>query len=204
MFRRGRMGIRGRNGAEEGGLVTAADWQALAEWVTAGAVLYAVITWAWGRRPREAGERIKALLFPPRVSLEAGVKHARKAARSGHPPYTPTQGAVSPDQPLGYLLAKVAETVWAAASDFEANVVPVRNYLAALAYKAGTAAARDFALGVLTERIRQEENGWPDQKGDGKRGPHGSGDSHRCLLDSKHDVESAIYGTEAAAAPASH
>jgi hypothetical protein len=182
--------------------VTAADWQALAEWVTAGAVLYAVVTWAWGRRPREAGERVKALLFPPRVSLEAGVKLARKAARSGHPPYTPTQGAVSPDQPLKYLLAKVAETVWAAAADYEANFVPVRNYLAALAYKAGTCAARDFALGVLTERVRQEENGWPGQPGPGHRASHGGGDSHLCLLDRKRDVESAIYGTEAAAPPA--
>jgi hypothetical protein len=58
------MGSRERSEAEEGDLVTAADWQAIAECVTASAVLYAVITWAWGRRPREAGERIKALLFP--------------------------------------------------------------------------------------------------------------------------------------------
>jgi len=180
--------------------VTAEDWQALAEWVTAGAVLYAVIAWAWGRRPRGAGEWIRARLFPPRVSLEAGVKLARKAARSGHPPYAPTQGAVSPDQPLDYLLAKVTETVWSAASDSDPNLLPLRAYLAALAEKAGTNAARDFALGVLTERVRQEENGWPDQEGDpsGKRGPHGSGDSHWCLIGRKHQVEDAIYGTEAA------
>jgi hypothetical protein len=183
----------------EGGLVTAEDWQAVAEWVAAAAVLYAVIAWAWRRRPRGAGERIRAFLFPPRVSLAAGVKAARRAARSGHPPYTPTEGAVSPDQPLGYLLAKVAETVWSAASDSDPSLVPVRNYLEALAYKAGTSAARDFALGVLTERVRQEENGWPDQPGDpgGKRGPHGSGNSHRCLLQRKREVEDAIYSVEA-------
>ena len=48
---------------------------------------------------------------------------------------------------------------------------------------------------MLTERVRQEENGWPDQKGDpgGKRGPHGTEDSHRCLLERKHQVEDAIY-----------
>lgn len=178
--------------------MTAADWSALAEWVTAAAVLYAVIAWVWGRRPREAGEWIKARLFPPRVSLEAGVKFARKAARAGHPPYTPTQGAVSADQPLDYLLAKVAETVWSAASDPDPNIVPIRNYLAALAEKAGTNAARDFALGVLTERVRQEEDGWPDQPGDpgGSRTRHGTGDSHLCLLERKHQVEAAIYAVE--------
>jgi hypothetical protein len=132
------------------------------------------------------------------------VKLARKAARSGHPPYTPTLGAVSPDQPLDYLLAKVTETAWGAAADPDPNFVPLRNYLAALAEKARTNAARDFALGVLTERVRQEENGWPDQPGDpgGKRGPHGSGDNHACLLGRKHQVEAAIYGTEAAGSQA--
>ena len=175
--------------------VTAADWSAIAEWVVAAAVVYAVIAWAWGRRPREAGKWIRTHLFPPRVSLEAGVKLARKAARSGHPPYTPTQGEVSPDQPLDYLLAKVAESVWSTASDYDPNLVPVQNYLAALAEKAGTSAAHDFALGVLTERVRQEENGWPDQENDpgGKRGPHGSGGSHLCLLERKHQVENAVY-----------
>lgn len=69
--------------------------------------------------------------FPPRVSLEAGLRTARKAARSGRPPYTPTQGEVSPDQPLDYLLAKVAETIWSAASDLDPNLIPVGNSLAA-------------------------------------------------------------------------
>jgi len=175
--------------------VTAAAWSALAEWVTAAAVVYAVIAWAWGRRPRGVAKWIKDRYFPPRVSLEAALRTARKFARSGHPPNTPTRGAVSPEQPLDYLLAKVTETVWAAASDPDPNLIPVRSYLAALAEKAGTNEARDFALGVLTERVRQEENGWPDQKGDagGKRGPHGSGNSHLCLLESKHEVEDAIY-----------
>jgi hypothetical protein len=174
----------------------AAAWvQAIAAVVTAAAVVYAVILWAWNRRPRGAAEWIKARYFPPRVSMEAGVRTARKFARSGHPPYTPTEGVASSDQPLDYLLAKVTETVWAAASDPNSNLVPVRNYLTALAEKAGISAARDFALGVLTERVRQEENGWPDQQGDegGRRGGHGSGDSHWCLLAQKHQTEDAIY-----------
>lgn len=50
-----------------------------------------------------------------------------------------------------------------------------------------------FALGVLTERVRQEEEGWPDQAGDGKRTAHGTGNSHACLLETKHHVENALY-----------
>lgn len=73
---------------------------------------------------------------------------------------------------------------------------PLRNYLAALEAKVGVSPARDFALGVLTERVRQEEDGWPDQDGDGKRGPHGSGNRHLCLLGCKHAVEDAIYAVE--------
>lgn len=70
----------------------------------------------------------------------------------------------------------------------------MQNYLAALAGSAGTGSARDFALGVLTERVRQED-GWPDQPGDsrGKRTAHGTGSSHLCLLERKHQVEDAIY-----------
>ena len=200
----GTIGSHERNGADGDGPVTAADWSALAEWVTAAAVLYAVIVWAWGRRPRGVVEWSKARYFPPRVSLEAGVRTARKFARSGHPPYTPTQGAVSPEQPLDYLLAKVTETVWAAASDPDANLLPVRNYLGALSAPAGTGAARDFALGVLTERVRQEEDGWPDQPGDagGKRAAHGAGNSHTCLLEHKHQVEDAIYAIQGPGSPA--
>lgn len=178
-------------------MLTAAWVQAIAAAITAAAVLYAVIVWAWSRRPRGVVKWIKDRYFPPRVSLEAGLRTARKFARSGHPPFTPAQGAVSPEQPLDYLLAKVTETVWAAASDPDANFVPIRNYLGALSGRAGTGAARDFALGVLTERVRQEEDGWPDQPGDadGKRAAHGAGDSHGCLLGRKHQVEEAIYET---------
>jgi hypothetical protein len=110
-------------------MLTAAWVQAIAAAVTAAAVVYAVIVWAWNRRPRGAGGWIKARYFPPQVSLEADVGTARKFARSGHPPYTPTQGAVSPDQPLDYLLAKVTETVWNAVADTDPNLVPVRHYL---------------------------------------------------------------------------
>ena len=106
------------------------------------------------------------------------MRTARKLARSGHPPYTSTQSAVSPDQPLDYPLAKVTETAWAAASDSEPSLVPVQNYLGALSARVGTGAAHDFALGVLTERVRQEEDGWPDQPGDagGTRAAHVAGE----------------------------
>lgn len=53
------------------------------------------------------------------------------------------------------------------------------------------------AATVLTERVRQEEDGWPDQGDDpgGRRTSHGTGASHLCLLERKHEVEEAIYGT---------
>jgi hypothetical protein len=135
----------------------------------------------------------------PEVSLEAGIAYARAVAQTGHPPYFPTRGFPSADDPLDYLLDKTAETVWEAASsaqsELEPHLKPVRNYLAALAGNAGVEPARDFALGVLTERVRQEENGWPDQPGDprGRRTGHGTGPSHSCLLERKHQVEDAIY-----------
>lgn len=68
--------------------------------------------------------------------------------------------------------------------------------MTALAAKAGLSPARDFALGVLTERVRQEEDGWPDQGGDprGRRTSHGTGASHLRLLERKREVEEAIYG----------
>lgn len=119
------------------------------------------------------------------------------------PPYVPTRGLATPDQPLDYLLDKVAETVWeavsAARSEPEPYLVPLRNYLAALTGKTGPSPAHDFALGVLTERVRQEEDGWPDQPGDpgGRRTAHGTGDTHLCLLERKHQVEGAIYDVTA-------
>jgi hypothetical protein len=142
----------------------------------------------------------------PEVSLETGIAYARQAAMSGHPPHTITQGRVGPEQPLGYLLAKVTETVWeaisSAGSELEPYVLPLRNYLAALLEKAGRNPARDFALGVLTERVRQEEDGWPDQPGTdeeraGRRQAHGHPDKHLCLLERKHQVEAAIYDVSA-------
>lgn len=188
----------------------AAAWvQAIAAVVTAAAVVYAVIVWAWNRRPRGVVQWIKDRYFPPRVSLESGVRTARKIARSGRAPHTPTEGAPTAEQSLDYLLAKTTETVWAAASsgqpDLEPYLLPVRNYMTALIEKAGLSPARDFALGVLTERVRQEEDGWPDQLGDpaGKRGPHGAGNSHTCLLKCKHQVEDAIYQLEGPAHGAS-
>jgi len=178
----------------------AAAWvQAIAAAVAAAAIVYAVIVWAWNRRPRGMAQWIKDRYFPPRVSLESGIRTARKVARSGRAPNTPTKAAPIAEQPLDYLLAKTAETIWAAASsgqsDLEPYLLPVRNYITALIEKAGLSPAQDFALGVLTERVRQEEDGWPDQPGDpgGTRGAHGAGNSHTCLLERKHQVEDAIY-----------
>jgi hypothetical protein len=175
----------------------AAAWvQAIAAAVAAAAIVYAVIVWAWNRRPRGMAQWIKDRYFPPRVSLESGIRTARKVARSGRAPNTPTKAAPIAEQPLDYLLAKTAETIWAAASsgqsDLEPYLLPVRNYITALIEKAGLSPAQDFALGVLTERVRQEEDGWPDQPG-GTRGAHGAGNSHTCLLERKHQVEDAIY-----------
>ena len=133
------------------------------------------------------------------VSIDAGIAYCRVAAQTGHPPHTVTNGKPDPDQPLDYLLAKTAEVVWgavsAAQSELEPYLVPVRNYMSALIAKTGATPARDFALGILTERVRQEEDGWPDQPGDpgGKRSAHGTGISHLCLLERKHQVENAIY-----------
>lgn len=124
--------------------MTSGDWQAIAEWVTAATVLVSAIGWAWRqRRPvagwlsrarrqfmalmsREvaAGEAWNAVSVQPEVSMEAGIAFARTIARSGHAPYTPTQGAVTPDQPLEYLLAKVAETAWNAASAVQQELEP--------------------------------------------------------------------------------
>ena len=141
----------------------------------------------------------------PDVSLEAGIAYARQAARSGHPPYTVTQGRVSAGQPLDYLLGKVCETVWeavsSAQSELEPYLVPLSNYLGALTGQAGRTPARDFALGVLTERVRQEEDGWPGQPGTeqeraGRRQAHGHPSSHLCLLERKYQVEATIYATE--------
>jgi len=200
--------------------MTAADWSAIAEWVIAGSVLYAVVHWAWRQRQAvsgwftrrwrksvttvlhsevTAGAAWQAVSQTPEVSMESGIAFARTTVGTGHPPYTPTQGRVSPDQPLDYLLAKTAETVWdavaSAQSELEPYLLPLRNYLTALAEKAGVSPARDFALGVLTERVRQEEDGWPDAPGDrmGQRTAHGTGEDHLCLLPRKHQVEDAIY-----------
>jgi hypothetical protein len=203
--------------------VTAADWTAIAEWVLAASVLVGVGSWVrrhgrgvstwfsrrWRKRVESvlssevtAGVAWEGVRQVPEVSMEAGIAYARTAAQSGHPPYTPTQGRATSEQPLDYLLAKTAEVVRAAAgsgqSELEPYLVPVRNYMRALSGKAGLSPARDFALGVLTERVRQEEDGWPDQPGDprGKRSRHGTGPSHLCLLDRKHEVENAIYAIE--------
>src|SRR5580658_6930558 len=200
--------------------IYAADVSALAESVAALTVVGAVATWvrrtSTGAVSRLRHRRHKELVgvlsnevasgpgwedvtASPEVSLEAGIAYARAVAQTGHPPYFPTRGFPSADDPLDYLLDKTAETVWEAASsaqsELEPHLKPVRNYLAALAGNAGVEPARDFALGVLTERVRQEENGWPDQPGDlrGRRTGHGTGPSHSCLLERKHQVEYAIY-----------
>lgn len=211
-------GVRGERSGKVGG-VKAADYQAIAECVLA-VVAVTALGWvkalpvalvSWSRvRMRRATSRLfsrevtalPSSKFNPEVSLEAGIAYARQAAMTGHPPYTVTQGRVSPNQPLDYLLAKVCETVWeavsSAQSELEPYLLPLRNYLDALIKKAGQNPARDFALGVLTERVRQEEDGWPDQPGTeqeraGRRHAHGHPDAHLCLLDRKHEVEAAIY-----------
>lgn len=200
--------------------IYAADVSALAESVAALAVVGTAVTWArrtstkaLSRFRRRRHEELVGVLSnevtsaagwenvaaSPEVSLEAGIAYARAATATGHPPYVPTRGFPAADDPLEYLLDKTAETVWAAASsaqsELEPYLKPVRNYLAALSGSAGVEPARDFALGVLTERVRQEENGWPDQPGDprGKRTGHGTGPGHACLLERKHQVEDAIY-----------
>ncbi len=198
-------------------------WQAIAEWITAATILFSAAAWAWRQRRTAtdwfvqnwrramatmlrsevaAGKAWEAVATAPEVSMEAGIAYARTATQSGHPPYTPTQGRATAEQPLEYLLAKTAETVWSAASaahqDLDSYLVPVRNYMIALTAKTSLSQARDFALGVLTERVRQEEDGWPDQSGDpaGKRKEHGAGNSHLCLLKTKHEVENALYDIE--------
>jgi hypothetical protein len=143
----------------------------------------------------------------PEVSMEAGIAYARIATQFGHPPHTATKGRSGPDQPLDYLLGKTAQTVWEAVSSAQPEsgpyLAPLHNYLGALIAKIGVTPARDFALGVLTELVRQEEDGWPDQPGDpgGKRSAHGTGTSHLCLLERKHQVETAVYAVPTALAP---
>ena len=205
--------------------MTAADYQAVAESVGALAALIGVGVLGWAKGlptalaswSRVRMTRATSLLFSrevaalpitefnPEVSLEAGIAYARQAARSGHPPYTVTQGRVSAGQPLDYLLGKVCEIIWeavsSAQSELEPYLVPLRNYLGALIAKAGRTPARDFALGVLTERVRQEEDGWPDQPGTeqehtGRRQAHGHPSTHLCLLERKYQVEAAIYAIE--------
>jgi hypothetical protein len=111
--------------------VTADDWGAIAQWVTAAAVVYVVVTWAWNRRLRGVAKWVKDRYFPPRVSLETGLRAARKAACSRHAPHTPTQSAPLDEQSPKQRLAKVTETVWDAASEPAANMVAVANYLGA-------------------------------------------------------------------------
>jgi hypothetical protein len=55
----------------------------------------------------------------------------------------------------------VWEALSSAQSELEPYLVPLRNYLGVLTAKAGRTPARDFALGVLTGRVRQEEDGCP-------------------------------------------
>jgi hypothetical protein len=47
-------------------------------------------------------------------------------------------------------------------------------------------------MGVLTNRIQQEEDGWRDESGDpgDKRRAHGAGNSRTCLLERKHQGSS--------------
>lgn len=142
--------------------IYAADVSAFAESVAALTVVGAVATWvrrtstsAVSRLPRRRHDELVGVLAnevasgpgwegvtaSPEVSLEAGIAYARAVTKTGHPPYVPTRGFPSADDPLDYLLDKTAETVWAAASsaqsELEPYLKPVRNYLAALARSYG-------------------------------------------------------------------
>jgi hypothetical protein len=123
--------------------IYAADVAAVAEAITALTVVSAFGAWALRtsktavsrlrrRRHKElvqvlssevaSGPGWEAVTTSPEVSFEAGVAYARAATASGTPPYVPTLGAPSPDDPLDYLLDKVAESVW------ELPHRPIRNW----------------------------------------------------------------------------
>ena len=132
--------------------MTAADFQAVAESIAAVAALIAVgalgwvtglpaalVSWSRVRMRREDSllfSREVAALPPKRVQPGgiAGGGHRPRAAggEDGHPPYAVTQGHVSPEQPLDYLLAKVCEAVWEAVSSAWRRCRSVLAYPAAM------------------------------------------------------------------------
>ena len=106
---------------------------ALAESVAALTVVGAVATWvrrtstsAVSRLRRRRHKELVGVLSnelasgpgwedataSPEVSLEACIAYARAVTKTGHPPYVPTRGFPSADDPLDYLLDKTAKTVW--------------------------------------------------------------------------------------------
>jgi hypothetical protein len=107
-------------------------------------------------------------------------------------------GAAGQGEPGGYgvLVVANADAVSSAQSELNPYLVPLCNYLGALIAKVGRSPARDFALDVLTERVRQEEDGWPDQLGTQQeragRGKLAGILTPTCAcLDRKHQVEAA-------------
>src|ERR1039457_2467573 len=100
--------------------IYAADVQAVAESIAALTVVGAAGTWLL-RTSKTAVSRIRrrrheelvtvlssevatgpgweAVTADPEVSLEAGIAYPRAAARTGPPPYVPTRGLATPDQP---------------------------------------------------------------------------------------------------------
>ncbi len=125
--------------------MTAADWSAIAEWVVAASILGGVVSWSWRQRQTAVGwftrawrRSVMSVLRSevtagtawqdvkqfPEVSMEAGIAYARTTTRSGHPPYTVTQGRATVEQSLDYLLAKTAEVVWEAVTAEQSELEP--------------------------------------------------------------------------------
>lgn len=206
--------------AEGDNQVTAADWTAVADWVVAASILTGLISWLWRQRQAAAAwftrrwrRKVATVLDSevtaeaawesvsqtPEVSMESGVAYARTAARSGHPPYTVTQGRVSADQPLGYLLAKTAETVGCGLG----RAVRTRALPGPGPQLHGRpdgegrcqsgAGLRAWRADRARPSGRERLAGSARRPPKGKRTAHGTGASHLCLLERKHQVEDAIY-----------
>lgn len=128
-------------------------------------------------------------------SLEGGIILARRIARTDREYHSGFHGMPEVDSPDHILLGGVYMAVSSYVRHTEGHRKWLTNYQRALMRKHGELEGRDFALGVLTEVVRQEEDGHPDSPsyGDpGIRGPHNTPE-HWCLLANKAVVEGVIY-----------